>query len=264
MARKIMLNITRGNLIELYYHKNWSRYRIAQHLGVSDGVVRRLFREFGINFRSQITSVSKYDISKVAKLYNMGHSHQEIADMIGCTRQLITLKLQGMSRTRSEARRIAQEKHPEAWKDPAGKFTEQKRTISRKIEVFARLNQNIEFRRKRALAYNQRPNKMEEYLGKLIETACPNQYRYVGDGQIIINTLCPDFINVNGKKKVIELFGDYWHSPEVVRGNWKRTELGRIMICNCYGFDCLVIWEHELKQKSEEELIKTIKRFNKR
>lgn len=26
-----------------------------------------------------------------------------------------------------------------------------------------------------------------------------------------IGGLCPDFVNCNGKKVIIELFGDYWH-----------------------------------------------------
>jgi G:T-mismatch repair DNA endonuclease (very short patch repair protein) len=112
---------------------------------------------------------------------------------------------------------------------------------------------------------NPKPNKKEISLNNLIEKACPDQYKYVGNGNTVINGMIPDFINSNGQKKVIEMFGDYWHSDRVnskTRNSWKRTELGRIMAYKYLGFDCLIIWENELKKKSEEDLISIIKNFN--
>jgi len=111
-----------------------------------------------------------------------------------------------------------------------------------------------------------RPNNTEAKLMEIIDKACPNQYRYTGDASVKIAGLYPDFLNVNGKKKVIEMFGDYYHSGEVVKAhkNWKATELGRIMLYNSYGFDCLIIWSSELNKKSKSELISTIKNFNRK
>jgi len=85
-----------------------------------------------------------------------------------------------------------------------------------------------------------KPNESEKTLLKLITKVVPNEYRYVGDGQVIIDGKLPDFINCNGQKKIIELFGDFWH-----RGEDPQT---RINAFRKFGFDTLVVWEHELKQ----------------
>lgn len=103
----------------------------------------------------------------------------------------------------------------------------------------------------------RKPNKAESSLKALLETSFPSQWEYVGDGKVILNRLIPDFINKNGLKAVIELFGDYWHKEKALK--WQQTELGRIMAYNSLGFKCLVIWEHELKRP--EAVIDKIRAF---
>ena len=46
-----------------------------------------------------------------------------------------------------------------------------------------------------------RPNKPEKLLIKLLDNILPKEYKYVGDGQLIIGGRCPDYVNINGKKK---------------------------------------------------------------
>lgn len=87
-------------------------------------------------------------------------------------------------------------------------------------------------------ANRMKPNKCEIKLEQLLQAILPNQYKYIGDGKLTIDGLCPDFINANGQKKLIELFGTYWHSIFDVA---KRTERYRQ-----YGFKTLIIWEDEL------------------
>lgn len=105
-----------------------------------------------------------------------------------------------------------------------------------------------------ARSVRRKPNKPEQ---RLIRVAKDNNLpiRYVGDGQVIIGRMNPDFINTNGKKEVVEVFGDYWHSEKKVR-SWKETELGRIMAYKVFGFDCIIIWEHEIKTMTDDELVK--------
>lgn len=82
-----------------------------------------------------------------------------------------------------------------------------------------------------------KPNKPEQFLIKLIEEH-NLPFRYVGDGQFILGGKCPDFLNCNGEKQLMELYGDYWHQND--------DPQERISFFRQYGFDTLIIWEHEL------------------
>jgi hypothetical protein len=92
---------------------------------------------------------------------------------------------------------------------------------------------------KRMKAMHIHPNKPETILLNLLEQIYPGEWKFVGDGKVIIAGKCPDFINVNGQKRIIELFGDYWHrndNPE-----------DRVNVFKPYGYETLIIWEKELK-----------------
>ena len=93
------------------------------------------------------------------------------------------------------------------------------------------------------------PNKQEIKLDEILSSLFPNQYKFVGDGEMIIGGKCPDFINVNGQKKVIELFGDFWHSKEVIGLPEEQHAKERIECFAQYGYQTLIIWEHELSDK---------------
>lgn len=93
-----------------------------------------------------------------------------------------------------------------------------------------------------------KPNKAELKLQDILDEYFPNTWKYTGDGQLIIGGKCPDFANINGKKDLIDLFGQYWHKPEEVIP--RKQHFAR------YGYNCIIIWEHELKDK--EALIKKI------
>lgn len=102
-------------------------------------------------------------------------------------------------------------------------------------------------------AFNQYPNKPEKTLIKLIQdNNLP--FRYVGSGEVWLGNKNPDFINVNGKKQVIEYFGVYWHP---LFDGAERTEHYKQ-----YGFSALIIWENELED--EPKLLDKIKTFTRR
>lgn len=98
-----------------------------------------------------------------------------------------------------------------------------------------------------------KPNKPEQLLESILCDYFPNQWMFVGDGKLIIDRLIPDFANVNGKKQVIEVYGDYWHK--------NQEPNNRICRFAKFGYDCLVIWEHELKSNQVEKTISKIKSF---
>lgn len=91
--------------------------------------------------------------------------------------------------------------------------------------------------------FNLKPNKPEKFLINLLQKLYPDEWKFVGDGQIFIARRVPDFVNVNGQKKIIELYGDYWHRND--------NPQDRIDLFAQYGYQTLIIWEHELKNKAE-------------
>lgn len=129
---------------------------------------------------------------------------------------------------------------------------ETKANMSRSL-VFRWQNPEFKARAVKAmmLASFRRPNKPETYLGELLESQYPGGWKYVGDGQLILAGKNPDFMNINGKKQVIEIYGDYWHRGE--------DPQERIDLFSQYGYDTLIVWEKELKD--EAGLIQRIREF---
>jgi len=107
------------------------------------------------------------------------------------------------------------------------------------------------------VAQNKHPNGPETIIGRMLAEIVPNEWAFVGDGKVWIESCNPDFINVNGKKQAIEHFGDYWHGERARK--YQETEEGRTAILAKYGYSLLVIWEHELKHP--EAVMLRIKEF---
>ncbi len=92
---------------------------------------------------------------------------------------------------------------------------------------------------------NKLETRVEEFLNKIF----PGLFVYVGDGKLRINGKNPDFILSNSiKRAAIEVYGDYWHRGEDPESRIK--DFAKV------GWDCLVIWEHDVK--NEEALIPKI------
>jgi hypothetical protein len=88
---------------------------------------------------------------------------------------------------------------------------------------------------------NMKPNKPEIELNTILNNLFPNSFGYNGNYKlgVSLGRRIPDFVNINGRKQVIELFGDYYHrndNPEDKIAHYKQ-----------FGFNCLIIWEKELK-----------------
>ncbi len=120
-------------------------------------------------------------------------------------------------------------------------FQNQPETIKAKREILKIKWQDPEFVAKQMKArLRTKKNKKETQLESILDEYYPNEWKFVGDGQLIIAGKCPDFVNVNGKKLLIELFGDYWHKDD--------NPQDRIDVFTPFGYRTLVIWESELKE----------------
>jgi len=95
-----------------------------------------------------------------------------------------------------------------------------------------------------------KPNNPEKILIKLLDKT---NFRYVGNYRFWINKFNPDFID-RKNKKIIELFGDYWHR------NTKQKDKIRLKVYKKNGYKTLIIWQHELKDLNK--VINKIKKFN--
>jgi G:T-mismatch repair DNA endonuclease (very short patch repair protein)/DNA-binding TFAR19-related protein (PDSD5 family) len=100
---------------------------------------------------------------------------------------------------------------------------------------------------------NQSKTRPERRLDNLLQSLYPNEFKYNGryDCGISIGRLIPDFVNVNGKKQVIDVHGSYWHEGEDVKDRQERYAK--------YGYSSLIIWDYELKD--ERAVIQRIVEF---
>jgi hypothetical protein len=106
---------------------------------------------------------------------------------------------------------------------------------------------------KATLAGNRiKPNRKECRLMALLNGLFPGEYKYVGDGDFIVGGKCPDFLNINGQKKLIEMFGNYWH-----RGEDPSKRINHFLK---YGYNTLIVWEKELQD--EMTLKRKLAEFN--
>lgn len=104
-------------------------------------------------------------------------------------------------------------------------------------------------------------NKMEAKLDRIIQKILPNQYGYNGGTQLglRIHYHTPDFVNINGQKKLIELNGCVWHCCPIcgitkhpMRQSYKKVrdrDERNIRDAEALGYKVLTIWEHDMKNK---------------
>jgi len=130
---------------------------------------------------------------------------------------------------------------------------ERKRRAMMVSEYMKQLSESEKIRRykKMLCAASASPNKKETILDNILQKYFSGEWKYVGKGDFLIGRKIPDFVNINGKKQVIELYGTYWH-----RGDNPQD---RIELFGNYGFSTLIVWEKELD--NIPLLVKKIKSF---
>jgi len=134
------------------------------------------------------------------------------------------------------------------WDDPNSKFNTEEYLI--KIMDFFRKGKK---------------SKPEKNIEEILLEVEGSFFKYTGDGSFWINRKNPDFTDVKNKK-VIEVFGDYYHSEPFRKkyGDILSNEqhcINRINHFKESGYNCLILWEHETK-KFEECKNKIIKFIN--
>lgn len=282
-------------LVDLYYGKELSTRQIAFSLGISKTSVRRLLKKSGYLLRSPSEAMNlawkegratppRYErtpeirqkISNGLKEYYSQHqnpwqgkTHTEEAKG---KMSLARLGKHPSPETREKMRKINKARFSNSKSPMYGRHhtEESKRRMSeahqgktfssqhkQKIGKAMKSNwQKPEYRAKvvPACLKSRRPTDLETKLIALI--AHHNlPYKYTGDGSFTIGRLNPDFVNDNGDKIAIEVFGGHWHQK---RGSTLRSEEGRRAILKEYGWKLIVIWGDEIKSMPEEAIVKRI------
>ncbi len=127
-------------------------------------------------------------------------------------------------------------------------------------EVRARMWKDPTYQQAQADASCRRPTEPEGILNMWLQKNFPGEWKYTGDGRdgTYIGGRNPDFLNINGRKLVIEMFGSYYHGPEVT----DATEEDKIIHYGKYGFGCLILWDDEVYD--EEGVVGRVKNFLRR
>lgn len=107
----------------------------------------------------------------------------------------------------------------------------------------------------------KKPNKKEQFLDLIIQSNFSNQFVY--NTKTILNGHAPDWVNINGEKKVILFNGIYWHLEKFQKKNPNYTKQDEENRLNKpyeeIGFKVIHIWEDELK--NPQNIILKIKNF---
>jgi len=254
------LKIPKDTLVKLYYEKRLSAPAIAAQLGCSVTPIYNNLKRYHLPRRraterphgSPGRKVRTPSKTELQRLYSeQEFSAKEIAQQCNASVQTILRRLKEFGiplRDKSHRLRIRNRRYP------------LQHSLSTKIKlsnIQKSYWQNPEHAKKVIRNNRQKPNREEEKLQDLLNKYFPNEWKYVGDGGVVINGFCPDFINCNSKKLIIELFGERWHTRE--NTPWYQTELGRMMVFASLGFKTLIIWSRELR--SPKKVVQKVKTF---
>lgn len=150
----------------------------------------------------------------------------------------------------SPATEITSEQMKKKWQDPEYRSRMSELSSKRAKDRWADSEKKDEWVRNILRAKAMPMSSAEVKLQTVLDRFYPGEWKYVGDGTLIIAGKCPDFINVNGLKKIIEVFSDYFH-----RG---QNPQNRIDAFKPFGYETLVLWTKDvrsmkrLKPKLEE------------
>ncbi|MFA5724561.1 MAG: hypothetical protein WC979_09985 [Candidatus Pacearchaeota archaeon] len=250
---KLSKILTKDFLIQEYIKNNKSSLEIGNEIGCNKVTVRRYLKKYGIkikngNFKDGRTLKKYYCIEP--------NCHNEIsysAWLYGTKKCKFCVKKGKLAGNYKDGRTLkkyyciegcGREIHYDTWRKGSGRCMHCSTRNTWKNKKFKERNIKAILK-----GLQLKPNKPEKKLRKLLNTLFPNEYEINTNGNTIINGKIPDFVNVNGQKKIIEMYGDYWHSDKHIKKNgcYEDTEKGRIKHFKKLGYSTLIVWEHELK-----------------
>jgi len=256
-----------------YYVEKLSLKKVSDEIGIPHTSLQRLMKQYGIKLRTRSEALTLHlekhpeahqhhlgkitfkrpEIRRLGEEANAalrsGKTYEEIYGVEEATR---IRKLLSFQRTGEKNVNFGK-KRPQHVCD----------ALSKAHKGIPQTMENKTKRLKKAFeALRMSPNKLEQRLIDLV-TAHTLPFRFVGDGALIINGMCPDFVSTDDTKMIIECFGTYWHSNEVTANCYHRTEEGRQKVLSDLGYKVLIIWEKDMNAMTDNELLSIITTFHK-
>lgn len=276
-----------------YVEENLSTIKISKLVGCSKRTVLDAMRRFGIPRRNRSEAGIQYKMLHDEQWLRQKYleeklSYVEIGSIIGCTNANVMYAIKELNiprRSISEAQIL--QKRPELLRDRGWLYHQycEEELTTREIATILggncvtvlhalndfniptrnggasegeRISEETRRRMREARKHVNIPT--HHTKPELIFAAICNKYnlpfKYTGDGTFWIHNINPDFVEVNGKKIAVEIFGDYWHSPLLKRNmRYNQTYEGRKKILKRYGWKLIVLWESDLLRKDAEAFV---------
>ena len=255
-------------LYQRYMIQKLSCSQIAKELGCCHQIVYAALKTHNISLREIFPELKDSDwLYKKYVVEKLNCS--EIGKQIGCDNETVSraLKRHDIS-IRNHSERTKGEMNPQYGKKLGKEHIKKLRAGNKKYWLNSEAHER---QTERMIKLNQENPEMKKATLKLKSRTVPElrflelcekhnlPFKFTGDGSFWIENINPDFVDCNGKKIAVEVFGDYWHSP-LLKPNidWKRTYKGRKEILKKYGWKLIVLWETDLKRQDYEKFVLSV------
>jgi len=234
------IKITKQYLMNEYVIKGKSTMQIAKEFGCSGTSIFNYLKKFNISIRNNQESHIKLNISRnylVCEYINKKFSIRKIANKLSCSEATIFNYLKKFNiKIRKNKKYAINKKLLENYIDDELSYKQIAKAYGCSEATIFNYLKKFNIKRKIKI------NKPESHLKEILQKISKNKFEFVGNRKFFIKRFNPDFVDFNNKK-IIEMYGDYWHNLPKVK---KRDKIRYITYKN-EGYNLLVIWEHELK-----------------
>lgn len=256
--KETALNTSETEIRDLYLNKQLNIRQVAKLKNTTENIISHLLTQYGIPHRNP---TPKFDMSK-EELIDLYCNHNLIISEIAKLKHKNFTTILGLL----DSYNIQRRNHAETMQIRPDLREKWYASTSKAAKITLKaLHQDEAYVDKLIRGNHYSPNKAETALEQML-LSIDLPYKYVGDGSFRIKWYCPDYVNINGKKNLIEFNGCYFHGCPIC-GLEKSLQAERAIkrdrrkqqVYKNFGWNCLIIWEHELK--NPQALLEKVKEF---